>query len=77
MNTNCPNTIIFTTPGILHPESWSIMGINAKPDNDSPIGFFGTGMKIAIAVLMRENATVSIVTPDGTYEFGKETKNFR
>ena len=77
MNTNCPNTIIFTTPGILHPESWSIMGINAKPDNDSPIGFFGTGMKMAIAVLMRENATVSIVTPDGTYEFGKQTKNFR
>lgn len=77
MNTDCPNTIIFTTPGILHPESWSIMGINAKPDNDSPVGFFGTGMKIALAVLLRENATISIITPDGKYEFGTITKNFR
>lgn len=77
MNTSCTNTIILTTPGILHPESWSIMGINAKPDNDSPIGFFGTGMKMALAVLIRENATVSIVTPNGMYEFGKETKEFR
>lgn len=77
MNTLCPNTIIFTTPGILHPESWSIMGINAKPDNDSPIGMFGTGSKMALAVLMRENATVSIITPDGKYEFGTITKHFR
>ena len=77
MNINCPNTIIFTTSGILHSESWSIMGINAKPDNDSPIGFFGTGMKIALAILLRENATVAIKTPNGNYEFGVVTKNFR
>jgi hypothetical protein len=53
------------------------MGINAKPDNDSPIGFFGTGMKIALAILLRENATVAIKTPNGNYEFGVVTKNFR
>jgi len=77
MNTDCPNTIMFTTPGIIQSECWSIMGINAKPDNDSPIGFFGTGMKIALAVLLRENATVTIVTPENEYEFGIITKNFR
>jgi hypothetical protein len=75
--TSQQNTIVFATPGIIEPSSWELMGCNVKPDKDSPIGFFGTGLKMALAVLLRENATVSIMTPNLYYEFGTKTKDFR
>jgi hypothetical protein len=76
-NTPCPNTVIFATPGELDPISWSLMGINAKPDCNNPIGHFGTGFKMGLAVLMRENATVSIDSCGKHYEFGTVRKEFR
>lgn len=76
-DTLCPNTVIFSTPGEMNPLSWSIMGINAKLNEDSAVGFFGTGLKAALAVLMRENATVSIESCGQRYEFGTTHKEFR
>jgi hypothetical protein len=51
--------ISFSNPGIIEPKLISTMGCNVK-ETDSPIGFFGTGLKYALAVLMREKQEVLI-----------------
>ena len=70
-------TIEFWTPGKIDPLSWSVMGINSKPDSDNPIGFFGTGLKMAIAVLLRTGHTVHITAEGEEYNFTTQVREFR
>lgn len=51
--------IIFYTPTILPKACLFTMGVSAK-ETEHPIGFFGTGLKYAIAVCMRLGAEVDI-----------------
>lgn len=69
--------VIFQTATLLDIKAITTFGINAKPNSISPIGFFGTGLKYAIAVLCRENCKVTIHIGTSTYEFNKNTQNFR
>jgi hypothetical protein len=74
-------TLLFTTKGAIDPLSWTVMGLNVK-DNESAIGFFGTGLKYAIAVGVREgwSITVRSFTPEGDpvlYRFGRQDTSFR
>jgi hypothetical protein len=52
--------ISFQTPGLLDLRVITTMGINVKPNTDSPIGYFGTGLKYAIAVILRERGEIKI-----------------
>lgn len=52
----------FTTPSILDLRLLTIFGVSIKPNTKSPIGYFGTGMKYAIAILLRHNNTIEIRT---------------
>lgn len=70
-------TIEFWTPGQIDPMSWSVMGVNAKPDSDNPIGIFGTGLKFAIAVFLRLGHEIRIEAEGKVYIFGTEETNFR
>lgn len=56
-------TIYFCTNSILPLECITTFGVSAK-ETDNPIGYFGTGLKYALAVLMREGCTVSIAICD-------------
>lgn len=56
-------TITFTNPTALPLECIRLMGVSAKL-NDSPIGYFGTGLKYAIAVLLREKCSVKLIVKD-------------
>lgn len=47
-------TVIFSTPGTLDLRGITTFGMNAKPNSTNPIGYFGTGLKYAVAVLARE-----------------------
>lgn len=69
--------VVFKTRGQLDLRAITHMGINAKPNNNSPIGFFGTGLKYAIAVLMREGCKVQIIIGKDVYDFSTESKEFR
>jgi hypothetical protein len=60
--------ILFTNPGEIDPRLITTLGVNVK-ENDSPIGFFGTGLKYAIAVLLREAQEVTIFSGRSKYEF--------
>lgn len=51
--------IIFENPGEIDIRSISTFGVSVK-EGDNPIGFFGTGLKYAIAVLLRTGHKVTI-----------------
>lgn len=60
--------IVFSNPGEIDPRLISTLGVNVK-DNDSAIGFFGTGLKYAIAVCLREAQVLEIWSGLTKYEF--------
>lgn len=70
------NRICFHTNTIIEPTSWEIMGVSAK-ESENCIGFFGTGLKYAIAVLIRLDHQVTIHSGDSIYEFGSRKIDFR
>ena len=45
--------VAFRTPGLIPIEAFTSTGVNVKI-HDNPIGHFGTGLKYAVAVLLRE-----------------------
>jgi len=59
---NSSNTICFCNAGTLDKRAFTMMGLSAKPDSETAIGFFGTGFKYAIATLLRLNHEVRIVS---------------
>ena len=69
--------IVFETPGLLDLRAITTFGINAKPNNPSPIGFFGTGLKYALAVLAREGCRVEIHIGGKPYYISTEREQFR
>ncbi len=54
------SSIVFQNPGLIDLRAVTTMGLNAKPGIDNPIGFFGTGLKFAIATILRLDGTISI-----------------
>ena len=61
-------TVSFQNKGLLDVVSITTFGINAK-EKDGAIGYFGTGLKYAIAVLLREGYVVTIATGDNVFFF--------
>ena len=68
--------IYFDNPGIIPEEGFTTMGINVKL-NDSPIGHFGTGLKIAIASILRLGGSIYILAGENCYEFDIIKKTVR
>ena len=62
------NMVKFGNPGNINPKVWSVFGVSAKLNDDS-IGRFGTGLKYAIAVLLREDREIRIKSNGEVYEF--------
>lgn len=58
--------IIFENPGLIDLRTISTFGISVK-ESKSPIGMFGTGLKYALAVLLRTGHKVTIVRGNDTY----------
>lgn len=67
----------FLTKGNLDLKAATTFGINVKPNSDNPIGYFGTGLKYAIAVLLRHGIKFSIITEGVEYVFYTKNTNFR
>lgn len=68
--------IILQNKGEMDIEVIKTMGVNVKT-NDSPIGYFGTGMKYAIAVFLRENIDIQLYIGENKYEFYTEERDVR
>lgn len=69
--------VVFTTPGELDLQAITTFGANAKPNTKSPIGYFGTGLKYAVAVLLREKIPFHLFTAGKHYTFYLKEKKFR
>lgn len=68
--------IIFQNPGLIDLRAITTMGLNAK-DTKNPIGQFGTGLKYAIAVCLREGNSFSIWRGEDEYSFFTKSELFR
>jgi hypothetical protein len=69
--------VIFDTPTQLDLKAITTFGLNAKPNSKSPIGYFGTGLKMAIAVLVRHNIPVQLFIGHTKYVFYTKAEDFR
>lgn len=70
-------TIVHETPGLLPMEALTLFGAHAKPNTRSPIGRFGTGLKYAVAVLLREGVPVRLWRGTEEWEFYVRPQDFR
>ena len=68
--------IVFENPGEIDVASISTFGVSVK-ESDNPIGFFGTGLKYAIAILLRNNHKVTIHSGVDTHAFDTENVTVR
>lgn len=71
-----PNRVVFCNDGEIDMRAVKTMGLSAK-DNPNAIGYFGTGLKYAIAVLLREGQKITIYSGKDEYCFEKEGIAFR
>lgn len=51
--------IVHKTKGKLDLRALTVFGMNVKPETHTPIGYFGTGLKYAVAVLVRHKIPVT------------------
>lgn len=68
--------IVFENDCEIDPRSISTFGVSAKAGTN-PIGFFGTGLKYAIAVLLREKQDITIYSGLRRIEFSVKREELR
>lgn len=68
--------IIFENKGEIDPLLMTTFGVNVK-ESDNPIGFFGTGLKYGLAILMRTDCGVTVQAGDASFTFGKKAVELR
>ena len=66
----------FRTDTAIPLEAFSLLGINVKVSNTA-IGRFGTGLKYAVAVILRHGGTIKLFIDGVEYEFYLANKEFR
>lgn len=69
--------IVFQNKGELDIRAIKTFGVNSKDNKDTAIGYFGTGLKYAIAILLRHGCSISIMTGGVDYKFGVKTSKIR
>jgi len=69
--------VVFETPGLIDLRAFTIMGAHAKPNASNPIGFFGTGLKYAIAVAVRLGDEPVVWVGRDKLTFSKRSGKFR
>ena len=69
--------LVFVTPGLIDLRSFNTFGFNAKPNTENPIGFFGTGLKISVAVIARLGCKMTVLIDGVEHEFYTSKTEFR
>lgn len=68
--------IIFENQGEIDLRAIKTFGVNSK-ETSNPFGYFGTGLKIAIGMLLRKGQAVTIQIGTETYNFGLRSARIR
>lgn len=69
--------VTFQNSGLLDHRGLATFGLSAKPESTNPIGYFGTGLKYAMAVLLRHGCKVTIWFGLEKYEMSAVVGDFR
>lgn len=69
--------LVLKNPGLIPIEAATSMGVNVKLNEASAIGHFGTGLKIAICVILRNGGQISIYRDGKEHRFFTKTKDIR
>lgn len=69
--------LVFQNNDLIPLEAFTTFGVNAKPNSENPIGFFGTGLKYAVAVTLRLGGMFSLWRGDEEYVFYTKETEFR
>lgn len=70
-------SVTFQNLGVLDLKGLTTFGLSAKPESTNPIGYFGTGLKYAIAVLLRNNCKITVWLGMEKYEITTRDSMFR
>lgn len=70
-------SVVFSTPGLIPIEAFTVVGMSAKPMSTNPFGKFGTGLKIAVAVCLRLGQEVVVWRGKDKYTFYTKKVDFR
>lgn len=68
--------VIFENAGEIDPRLISTFGVNVK-EGEGAIGFFGTGLKYALAILVRSGHVVTIQSGETVHTFGVQRATIR
>ena len=68
--------IVFQNPGLIDLAAVITMGVSVK-EGDTPIGFFGTGLKFAIATILRNGGGIELYRGGDKHVFGIEPGTVR
>lgn len=68
--------VVFRNKGVIDPRSISTFGVSSK-EGEGAIGFFGTGLKYAIAILLRSGCDITIYAGTKKLEFGTRKEKVR
>lgn len=71
------NELFFVSNAEFDIRSLLVMGLSSKPSTDSPIGHFGTGLKYAVAGIMRLGGKITFYTGDRIYQVKAVESLFR
>lgn len=69
-------TVYFYNSGLIDLDVIRVMGVSVK-ETDNPIGFFGTGLKFALATLLRTGHRVTLHRGDESVVFGVRQESIR
>tara|TARA_R110000787_G_scaffold631_4_gene2336 strand:- start:164 stop:427 length:264 start_codon:yes stop_codon:yes gene_type:complete len=69
--------LIFQNDGVLPIEGFTTFGMSAKPGSTNPIGKFGTGLKNAVAIILRLGGSITVWRGDLEYVFYTRSEDFR
>ena len=69
-------TVYFANKGLIDLDVIRVMGVSVKK-KDNPIGYFGTGLKFAIATLLRTGHQIVLRRGEESFEFTAQTKKIR
>jgi hypothetical protein len=70
------DTVSFRTLGLIDPRCITTLGVSVK-EKDNPIGYFGTGMKYAIAIILRNGGKISVWRGEQKIVFSAKTVSIR
>lgn len=69
-------TVLFVNNGEIDIRAVTTFGVSVK-NSTSALGMFGTGLKYAIAIILRHGGKITIFSGVNKYEFGTATENIR